>query len=172
MDKLSELKNVIGSGSRANKYIVSMSIPDAVPTKSNLRDIDTLCKASSFPSVTIGQIEVFNQGRKLIIPGDTVYTNAWTTTFYLTESHDLRTDFISWMTAIDNFQDNTHVANPDSLMVEMFVSQLNSNGDPTAKYTFHNVFVQEVGEVALGDDTTDTINEFDVTFSFTDFVVE
>jgi hypothetical protein len=38
-------------------------------------------------------------------------------------------------------------------------------------YTFHNAFVQEIGEVTLGDDQIDTAMEFDVTFSFTDWTV-
>jgi len=171
MNKLAELKGALGAGARANKYRVNFSVPSAVPTTSNLQNVDALCKASNFPSMTIGQIEVFNQGRKLILPGDTTYTNAWALTFYNTEDHALRKDMISWMKAIDHFQNNTHSGNPASLMGELSVEQLDSAGNPTAKYTFHNVFVQEVGELAVGDDQVDTIQEFDVTFSFTDWVV-
>jgi hypothetical protein len=170
-NRLAELKNALGAGARANKYRVNFAVPAAVPTTSNLQHVDALCKASNFPSMTIGQIEVFNQGRKLILPGDTTYTNAWTLTFYNTEDHALRKDMIAWMKAADHFQNNTHSGNPAALMGELSVEQLDSAGNPTAKYTFHNVFVQEVGEVATGDDQVDTIQEFDVTFSFTDWVV-
>ena len=170
-NKLAELKNALGAGARANKYRVNFTVPAAVPVLSNLQNVDALCKASNFPSMTIGQIEVFNQGRKLILPGDTTYTNAWTLTFYNTEDHALRKDMISWMKAADHFQNNTHSGNPTALMGELSVEQLDSAGNPTAKYTFHNVFVQEVGELAIGDDQIDTIQEFDVTFSFTDWVV-
>lgn len=170
-NKLAELKSALGAGARANKYRVNFSIPSAVATTSNLQNADALCKASNFPSMTIGQIEVFNQGRKLILPGDTTYTNAWTLTFYNTEDHSLRKDMISWMKSVDHFQNNTHSGNPQALMGELSVEQLDSAGNPTAKYTFHNVFVSEVGELAIGDDQVDTIQEFDVTFSFTDWVV-
>ena len=170
-NKLAELKSALGAGARANKYRVNFSVPAAVATVSNLQNVDTLCKASNFPSMTIGQIEVFNQGRKLILPGDTTYTNAWTLTFYGTEDHALRRDMISWMKAADHFQNNSHSGNPAELMGELSVEQLDSAGNPTATYTFHNVFVSEVGEVAIGDDQADTPVEFDVTFSFTDWVV-
>jgi hypothetical protein len=170
-NKLAELKNAIGAGARANKYRVNFSVPAAVSTQSNLQNVDALCKASNFPSMTIGQIEVFNQGRKLILPGDTTYTNTWTLTFYNTEDHALRKDMIAWMKAADHFQNNSHSGNPTSLMGELSVEQLDSAGNPTAKYTFHNVFVQEVAELAVGDDQVDTIQEYDVTFSFTDWVV-
>ena len=170
-NRLAELKSALGAGARANKYRVNFAVPAAVPVTSNLQNADALCKASNFPSMTIGQIEVFNQGRKLILPGDTTYTNTWTLTFYNTEDHALRKDMISWMKSADHFQNNTHSGNPNSIMGELSVEQLDSAGQPTAKYTFHNIFVQEVGELTVGDDQVDTIQEFDVTFSFTDWVV-
>lgn len=170
-NKLAELKSALGAGARANKYRINFSIPSTVSTVSNLQNADVLCKATSFPSMTIGQIEIFNQGRKLIIPGDTTYTTTWSVTFYNTEDHSLRRDMINWMKAADHFQNNQHSGNPSSIMGELSVEQLDSAGNPTAKYTFHNVFVQEVAELSLGDDQVDTVQEFDVTFSFTDWVV-
>lgn len=171
MNKLAELKAAVGAGARANKYRVNFAVPAVVPVTSNLQNVDALCKGSTFPSVTIGQIEAFNQGRKLVIPGDTTYTNTWSLTFYNTEDHALRKDMISWMKSADHFQNNTHSGNPTALMGELSVEQLDSAGNPTAKYTFHNVFVQEVSELLVGDDQIDTLQEFDVAFSFTDWVV-
>lgn len=165
------LKNALGAGARPNKYRVNFAVPAAVATTSDLNSVDTLCKASTFPSMTIGQIELWSQGRKLVIPGDTAYTNTWTLTFYNTEDHALRKDMIAWMASADNFQDNTHSGNPNAILGELSVEQLDSAGEATVKYTFHNVFVQEVGEISIGDDQVDTPMEFDVTFSFTDWVV-
>lgn len=170
-NKLADLKNAMGAGARANKYRINFSIPAVVPIVSDLQDADTLCKAGSFPEMTIGKIEVFNQGRKLPIPGDTTYANAWTLTFYNTEDHALRRDMISWMRSTDDFQNNSHAGDLTQLMGELSVEQLDSAGNPTIKYTFHNVFVEGVGELTVGDDQIDTIQEFDVTFSFSDWVV-
>lgn len=170
-NKLAELKHALGSAARASKYRVNFSVPSAVPTISDLNNVDTLCKASSFPSMTIGQIAVFSQGRKLVIPGDTTYTNTWTLTFYATEDHGIRKDMISWMKAADHFQNNAHSGNPTAVLGELSVEQLDSAGNPTVRYTFHNVFVSEVGEIALSDETQDTAMEFEVTFTFSDWVV-
>jgi hypothetical protein len=170
-NKIAELKNALGAGARPNKYRVNFSIPAAVPVTSDLSTANTLCKATTFPSMTIGQIEVFNQGRKLILPGDTTYTNTWTVTLYQTEDHAIRKDMIAWMKAADHFQNNEHSGNPTALLGELSVVQLDSAGNDTVTYTFHEVFVQEVGEISIGDDQIDTPMEFDVTFSFTDWVV-
>lgn len=171
MNKVAELKHALGAAARPNKYRINFSVPAAVPTLSDLSKVDVLCKASTFPSMTIGQIEVWNQGRKLPLPGDTTYTNTWTLTFYQTEDHAIRRDMISWMKATDHFQNNQHSGNPTALLGELSIQQLDSAGNETATYTFHNVFVQEVGEVSVGDDQVDTAMEFDVTFSFSDWVV-
>jgi len=169
--KISELKTALKAGARASKYRVNVAFPSAIPIKSDLSKADLLCKAASFPSMTIGQIEVWNQGRKLVIPGDTSFDNTWTLTFYNTEDHGLRKDMISWLVSADNFQKNTHSGNPEAVLGIMSVVQLDSAGEETVKYTFHNVYVQSVGEISLGDDSSDTIEEFDVTLSFTDWVV-
>lgn len=166
---LAQLKQALGATARSNKYRINFSIPAAVPTKSDLSVADVLCKAASFPSITIGQIEVFNQGRKLVIPGDTSFTTTWAVTFYNTEDHALRKDLISWMVAADHFQKNTHSGNPNNILGELSVEQLDSAGNATVKYTFHNVFVQEMGEITLADDTVDEAGTFDVTFSFSDW---
>lgn len=170
-NKIAEMKNAIGAGARSTKYRINFSIPAAVPTTSNLQDAPALCKATQFPGVTVGQIEVFNQGRKLVLPGDTTYENNWTVTFYNTEDHGLRRDMIAWMKAADHFQNNSHSGNPTSIMGELSVEQLDSAANATAKYTFHNVFVAEVPAVEVGAENVDTIQEFDVTFAFSDWVV-
>ena len=170
-NELSKLKTTLGAVARPNKYRINFSIPSAVPIKSDLSAADILCKSTAFPSMTIGQIEIFNQGRKLVIPGDTSFTTTWEVTFYGTEDHALRKDLISWMLSADNFQKNTHSGNPNDILGELSVEQLDSAGNATVRYTFHNVFVQEVGEIALGDDSMDTPMEWNVTFSFSDWVL-
>ena len=168
---LSTLKEALGAGARASKYQVKFSFPSIVGASVDTRDIDTLCKATSFPAMTIGQIEVFNQGRKMVLPGDTSFTNTWTLTFLNTEAHNIRRDMVKWMASADHFQNNMHSGSPNSVLGELGISQLDSAGNVTATYTFHNVFPQEVGEITIGADQVDTMQEFDVTFSFTDWVV-
>lgn len=170
-NKVAELKSALGVAARPNKYRINMAVPAAVSTTSDLSVADVLCKASSFPAMTIGQIELWNQGRKLPIPGDTTYTTTWELTFYLTEDHKLRKDMLAWMRYIDHYQNNSRSGNLDAIMGELSVEQLDSSGEPTVRYTFHNAFVQEVGEVTIADDQVDTALEFTVTFSFSDWVV-
>ncbi len=171
MATIRELSTALGAGARANKYRVTFSFPSSVTGSTPLDQVDVLAKSATAPAKEIGQIEVFNQGRKLIIPGDTTFDNAWTVSFYLQENHSFRVDMIKWADACDNFQKNEHFGNPSAIFADLRVEQLDSAGNPTVTYTLHNCFPQSLGEVSYGDDSSDTIAEFDMTFAYSDWVI-
>jgi len=171
MSTIRELAEVLQSGARATKYRVAFSFPSAVTGVTDLSDVDVLAKASMAPQKEIGMLEVYNQGRKLVMPGDTAFDNAWTVDFYLTEDHSLRIDLIKWMDACDNFQENKHSGNPLEIYADLRIEQLDSAGEVTAQYTLHNAWPQVMGEITYADDSTDTIAEFTVTFAYTDWVI-
>ena len=169
---INNLKAALGQPARSSKYRIILGFPSAIGSVSeSMKNVDLFCKSATFPGKTLGQIELWNQGRKLIIPGDTSYANTWNLTFYQSENHDLRNDFVLWMKACDDFQENWHSGAPNSVLAEMRVIQLDSKAKDVAIYTFHNVFPQDVADVGVGDDLIDQVEEFDVTFSFTDWVV-
>lgn len=170
MATIRELSAALGAGARASKYRVTFSFPSGVSANTSLDKVDALAKSATAPGKEIGMIEVWSQGRKLILPGDTSFDNSWTLSFYLTEDHSLRYDMIKWADACDNFQKNKHAGNPDAVLADLRVEQLDSAGNATATYTIHNCFPQSIGEVSYGDDSSDTIAEFDVTFAYTDWV--
>ena len=168
---INNLKYALGAVARPSKYLIHFAQPSVVTAYGNLGDAYLLCKGTAFPGKSLGQIEVYNQGRKLLLPGDTNFTNQWTLTFYQSEDHAIRRNFLSWMQACDNFQANIHTGDPAQVLAEMGVSQLDSAGNITATYTFHNVFPSDLSEISAGADQQDTAEEFDVAFTFSDWVV-
>jgi hypothetical protein len=170
MATINELSKILGATARANKYRVSFTWPTGIQGSTKLDEVDVLAKATAAPTRELGQIELWNQGRKLIIPGDTVYDNAWSVDFYLTEDHQLRYDMVTWMDACDNFQKNKHTGDPTQIFAELRVEQLDSAGNVTAQYTLHNAFPQTLGEVSWGADSADTPAEFNLIFAYSDWV--
>jgi len=170
MSTINDLINTLGPVGRANKYRVSFTYPSGIQGKTDLKSVDVLAKASVAPTKELGQMELWAQGRKAIIPGDTVYDNAWSVDFYLTEDHQLRYDLIKWTDACDNFQKNTHTGDPTQIFSDLRIEQLDSAGNVTAQYTMHNAFPQTIGEVSYGADSADTPAEFNVIFAYTDWV--
>lgn len=170
MSTIRDLANAIGSAARASKYRVTFAFPSGVAGVTNLDEVDVLAKTATAPGKEIGQIELWNQGRKLIIPGDTAFDGAWPVDFYLTENHSIRYDMLRWMDACDSYQRNRHTGNPTSIFADLKVEQLDSAGNVSAQYTLHNCFPSNVAEVSYGDDSADTVAEFNCVFSYSDWV--
>jgi len=169
--KINEIENVLGATGRQNKYRVSFTFPAAISTATDLASVDVLARSTNAPQKEIGIIELWNQGRKLPIPGDTVFDNVWEVVFYLGESHSIRYDLLKWQDACDNFYTNKHSGDPSSIFADLRVEQLDSAGKVTAQYTLHSCFPSVVGEVTYADDAENSPTEFAVTFTYSDWVV-
>jgi len=169
--KLNELKNTLGMGARVNKYKVMLAAP--VGPNDDVK-IDVLCKGSSIPAKTIGQIEVWNQGRKVIIAGDAQFENAWSLTFWDDQTLSLRKSFDDWLLFIDNFDEHSRGLSDDhnSYMTSAAkVQQLSTiDNSVTAEYTFYNMWPTGISSIDLADESIDTLAEFTVDFAFSHFV--
>jgi len=165
-NKIRQIENVLGTAGRQNKYRVIFSFPSGISPITGLEDIDILAKSTSAPQKEVGLIELWNQGRKLPIPGDTTFDNSWEVSFYLSEDHALRYDMLKWQDACDNFYKNKHTGDPSEIFADLHVEQLDSAGKATAIYTLHSCFPSVVGEVTFDDSAENTPQEFSVTFTY------
>jgi len=169
--KIREIENVLGASGRQNKYRVSFAFPAAVSTATDLASVDILAKSTEAPQKEIGLIELWNQGRKLPIPGDTTFDNTWVVSFYLGENHAIRYDLLKWQDACDNFYTNIHTGDPSAVFSDLRIEQLDSAGKVTAQYTLHGCWPSVVGPVTYADDAENSPTEFEVTFTYSDWVV-
>ena len=141
-----------------------------------------MCKASSLPASTVAEVPVPFRGRILKVAGDRTFAD-WTITVINDEDFLLRTAFEKWMNAMSNLVDGTGATNPSSYMSDAFVKQLGRSkvGNQTAQdygessvlrsYRFYDIFPTEVSAIDLSYETTDTIEQFDVTFQMQYFTV-
>lgn len=170
---VSKLRQALGAGARVSKYKIIMALPQAVGGGGDTSDmINTLCNSSSFPGLSQTPIEVHTQGRKVVIPGSTEYETTWTVTFYQTEGHELRKEFLRWMQAMDDFHNNKHQGDMTQFMVEAKVIQLDHDEQETASYLFKDLFPSQVSQVQVTDSSTNEIQNFDVTFSLTSWKLD
>ena len=168
MGVLEELKSNLSVGARGNKYKVTLAIPGGGSGKTT----DIMCKGASIPAKTLGTIEVFNQGRKILVAGDASFENSWSLTFWSTQDHALRKDFETWMDGIDNFDEHTRAsAGYTDYMTTAQVAQLStSDNSETAVYEFHNLFPTNISALDLADDANDTILEFSVDLAYSHWI--
>ena len=187
---LSQFKSkLIGGGTRPNLFEVSIpTFPSAISEAWSAGDdsengiFKFLCKASILPASNLGSIEIPFRGRTLKVAGDRTFDD-WTVTIINDEDFKLRTAFERWSNVMSRLDDATGVTNPTSYMTDGYVQQLGRGGTIAAgsndggessilrSYKFFDVFPITVGEIALSYDTTDALEEFDVTFRYQYFTI-
>ena len=187
---LSQFKSkLIGGGTRPNLFEVSIpTFPTAIAEAWSPGDdaengiFKFLCKATSLPASNLGSIEIPFRGRTLKVAGDRTFDD-WTVTIINDEDFKLRTAFERWSNVMSKLDDATGVTNPSSYMTDGYVQQLGRGASPATgtasdgessvlrSYKFFDVFPITVGEIALSYDTTDQLEEFDVTFRYQYFTV-
>ena len=166
---ISQFNRAIADAARPNQFTISFTPPSGV----TIPNAGILCKSAAIPGLTIGVIEVPLQGgRRMKLPGDRTFAE-WTATFIADQSHGLRSGFEKWMAGIVNFNFNTAAKASGQITGDykqnIVIQQLNSNGSPVTggTYTLKDAFPTDISQIDLSYDTTDTIEEFTVTFQYT-----
>ena len=184
---ISDFKSALaGGGARPNLFEVTIDdFPSVVSDAWNndlQSELQFMCKATSLPASTVAEVPVPFRGRILKVAGDRTFAD-WTITVINDEDFLLRTAFEKWMNAMSNLVDGTGATNPSSYMSDAFVKQLGRSkvGNQTAQdfgessvlrsYRFYDIFPTEVSAIDLCYETTDTIEQFDVTFQMQYFTV-
>lgn len=171
-----------GGGARPNLFEVSIpSFPSSISEAWTSGDggengiFKFLCKAAQIPASTVAEIPVPFRGRILKVAGDRTY-DTWTVTIINDEDFKLRTAFERWSNKLTKHNDNTGVTNPASYMTDAYVQQLgrgatkfsttNTGGEHSVlrTYKFYDIWPSEVSPIDLSYDSTDTVEEFTVTF--------
>jgi hypothetical protein len=160
---------LIGGGARPSQFEVVITNPI-----NSVADINTpfMCKAASIPTSTVGKIEVPYFGRKIPLPGDRVVAD-WVVTIINDETFDIRNALEMWSNAINSQQGNlaTRGSSPSNYVSQAIVTQFAKDGRELRTYQFNNIWPMEIAPIDLNWETTDTIEEFQVTFAVSDVEV-
>ena len=156
-----------GGGVRPTMFQVELAFPDG--TMSEAEDLTVqkgifLIKAAALPPSNIGTIEVPFRGRKLKVSGDRSF-DPWEVTIINDIDFSLRTVFEKWSEIIQNMNYALGANNLDRYFQTAIVRQLDRDGNVLRSYQMHGVWPQAVAEIGLDFDSTDTIEEYGVTFN-------
>jgi hypothetical protein len=176
-------------GARASLFEVFLTLPAGIAEPTAEAQFRFVCKASSIPSSTVGQIEVPYFGRKVKMAGNRTFEN-WTVTVMNDEDFLVRNAFELWSSYINSHENNLRDA---SVIAEqgllgyrttavvrhyaktgVFAGGTTS-GDasiPTRQYSFINIFPINIGNIELNWETTDAIEEFTVEFAYDYWTVD
>lgn len=153
-----------GGGVRPTMFQVEMSFPTSVvadETQATEEGI-FLIKAAQLPGSTVGVIDVPFRGRKLKVSGDRSYED-WTITVTNDVTFRIRKAFEEWAERIQHH----NFAIGSNTLVDYFgnaiVRQLDRDGQQLRAYRFEGIWPSSVASIGLDFDTTDTVEDYDVT---------
>lgn len=161
------LGNFQGGGARPNRYEVMLTFPRGISSTAINQKISFTCKASSIPGSNIGEAVAPYKGRQVKVPGDVVF-NDWTVTVLIDNDFVGKTVFEEWLNLMNGWEANTTQAGymaPTMIYGNGTIKQLDREDKVIATYEVQGIFPKDVGEIALGYDTNDTIMEQAVTFA-------
>lgn len=127
-----------------------------------------LCKASQIPASTLGLIEVPYFGRKVRLAGDRVFAD-WSVTVINDEDFLIRNALEEWSANINSHQGNLRefgAASPLLYKSTAEVTQYSKTGAILRVYKFNGIFPTEISPIEMSWESTDTIEEFNVTFQY------
>jgi len=169
---ISDLKTALNSGARSNLFRVSLTGFFSTDTTITAdEDFSYLCKAAQLPGSTLGIIEVpFSAGRRYKAPGDRTFAD-WTTTVINDSNHKIREalEVLQKQYGTTDYNSTTSKTLTGGSQTEfstILVEQLDQTGDTIYSYTLNNCWPQDISTIDLSYDSTDTLEEFTVTWSY------
>jgi len=178
---ITTFKSTLNEGSRPNLYKVSVTAPNTQVPQANMTNFNFLCRSASLPSSTAGVIDIpMIAGRRLKRIGDRTFAE-WTTTVLNDENFYIRSSLEKWQNDIVKVNYNlttignrTFTGGSDDYYSTVTVSQLDSSGNEVSngKYTLYNCWPSDIAAIDLSYDTTDTLEEFTVTWTYDYYTVD
>ena len=166
MANISDFKaKLSGGGARANQFKVTLPFPGFAQVGGEIETLAFLCRATSIPAMTLGEVDVKFRGRSIKIAGDRSFA-PWTVTVYNDSNFLLRNAFERWNNGMNNMTDNEGLTNPADYQTDVFVDHLDRNGNTIKSYTLRSAFPLEVGAIELNYDEQTAIEQFVVTFAY------
>ena len=155
-----------GGGVRPTMFEVELTFPDSVVSDPTLTTTEGtfLIKAAQLPPSIVGQIQVPFRGRKLKVSGDRSFED-WSVTVINDVSFNLRKSFEEWSERIQNHNYALGSTTLNDYFASAIVRQLDRDGTQLRSYRFEGIWPTNVDAIDLDFDTTDTVEEYGVTFS-------
>ena len=167
MANISDFKaQMIGGGARPNQFRVELAFPNYV-SAGPIVGLKTqfLCKAAQLPASTVDNIPVQYRGRAVNIAGERTFA-PWTISIYNDVDFGIRNAMEQWSNGVQNLTTTNGRTNPRDYQVDLLVHQLDRNGATVKTYKFVDAYPTEIGAIALDFDSVNTIETFDVTFTY------
>lgn len=173
MITLQDFKQNLRQLARPNRFLVLYNPPSIYnqnlgnPYTSNYDDLTMHSKVAQIPGRIIGEYAMKYAGMNLKLPGDTEFQDL-TISVLNTADWKIKAFFENWQNLFLNVKNNDRKLAIDAISdAQIQVQQIGlSEDDILRTYTFYNVYPKDVSSIELSMDTTDSVEEFTVTFGY------
>ena len=175
--KVTDFINEAQDGARPALFLANVNFPKDVSGGTDAGQKSRfLIKATAIPASTLGIIELPFMGRKIKIAGDRTFED-WSTTVINDEKFTIRAAIEAWSDAINGLQSNAPsftrgASGTSGYRSTGSVTQYSARGNAIRTYTFQNIWPSSVASMDLGWESTDAIEEFEVTWTYDWYTVK
>ena len=165
LSDVSTFQATLAGGLRANRYRVILTLPSGVGGDASTFSL--MVKASNVPAMQTGVIETNFKGKVVKNSGDLRPAGQWTVTALLENSNTgataKRIAEVWQRKAFDEKDPNNYKS--DATIEVVTPDKSNST---VLKYKVVGIWIENSGELQLGDDTVDEIMSMDIVFNYDD----
>ena len=175
--KVTDFINEAQDGARPTLFAANIAFPALVAGGVRAaQKIRFLIKATQLPASNLGMIELPFMGRKIKIAGDRTFED-WSTTIINDEKFEVRAAIEAWSNSINGLQTNAPSYPSSGALGGGYrsagsVTQYSARGNPIRTYTFQNMWPSVIAGIDVGWESTDAIEEYEVTWTYDYFTVK
>ena len=162
-----------GGGARPNQFRVELTFPGFIGAAgANAGSAaQFLCRSATLPASTLDDVTAQYRGRPVHFAGERTF-QPWTISMYSDTNFLLRNVMEKWSDGILKYDSTMGRLRPSDYQVDMSVYQLDRNDKVIKTYKFFDAYPTNVGQVQLAFDANNTIEEFDVEFTYNYFIAD
>ena len=165
MANIADFKSKLaGGGARPNQFKVTCPFPGYSQVVGEIEIMSFLCSGASLPASTVENVTIDFRGRAINFAGERSY-EAMSLTVINDTDFKLRNAYERWQNGINNHTDNKGLTNPADYMVDVFIDQLDRNGQTIKSYTLRSCYPDSVGDITLCYGETE-IETFEVSLTY------
>ena len=164
--------NLQKGGARSTLFQVQLTAPNALGVQIDLNKVPFLVRSAQIPASNVGLIPIPFFGRIVKMAGDRTF-EAWTVTIINDEDFAIRNALETWSNSINNMRGNVRLGSAANLSykAQAQVTQYSKTGETLRTYNFEGLYPANISAIDLNWQNTDSIEEFQVTFEYDNWVL-
>ena len=159
---------LVYGGARPSLFNVEMPAPAGIGIDNvSLDKFRFVCRSAALPASTVSEIPVPYFGRRIKVAGQRDFAD-WPVAVMNDEDFSVRAMFEAWSNALNRHVSNVRDPNisSENYKVDLTVNQYSKDGNIIRSYVLVGAFPTNIGAIALNWDTSNQIEEFNVTFAY------